>query len=168
MTFNDVWTQYKDAIDESYRTLPTSSDMKRTEENVLLNRKIDMLVDLVLGHPDSFDRVRCWMVDAKGSTAECDISKKLVKAMHQDAESELGHKYIEEFGALPAEVRSVMSKWNLTDSGGGCGRWHLGCHSTEKEAKEICIELHTKFKHAINSGILVVERKPWSLALKLD
>jgi hypothetical protein len=168
MTFNDIWQKYSDALTRYFEISPRESGIPQTEESINLHREINDLAILVLGHPDSFDKVRFWMVDAKGSTVECEISKKLYAASIKDAEDELGHKYIEKFGALPAEVRSVMSKWNLTDSGGGYDSWHLGCHSTEKEAKEICTELHTKFKHAINAGILVIERKPWSLALKTD
>jgi hypothetical protein len=78
----------------------------------------------------------------------------------------LGHQYTKQFGALTSEVRDVMAQWNLTDSGGGCGRWHLGCHCTEEEARKLCEALYNKFSAAIDSGLLKVERKAWSLRLK--
>ena len=105
------------------------------------------------------------MIDVRGSQAEAKITKELVGEINRDAEEGLGHEYIEHFGALPTEVRRVMAMWNLTDSGGGCGCWHLGCHCTEQEAKDLCTELYRIFHRAIDAGLLVVERKLWSLRL---
>jgi hypothetical protein len=141
---------------------PVASELPKY---TILRQRYDKLTQIVLSHPDSFDRVRCWMVDAKGNKAECEVSPDLLAEMEDGISQGLEHKYIERFGALPSEVKSLMSNWNLTDSGGGCGCWHLGCHCTTVEAQNLCSELYKTFNYAISTGLLVIERKLWSLAL---
>ena len=179
MTFEKLWEEYLAAkaahneLCEMQGPDPDESNLTIAEEIVKLRQEregrkhhYERLMQLVLGHPFSFENVRCWMVDAKGRQAEVtELTPKIVAAVNEDAEHELGHKYIEMFGALPTEVRSVMANWNLTDSGGGGGCWHLGCLCTEAEARDLCVTLHTRFRHAIDQGLLAIERKPWSLQL---
>jgi hypothetical protein len=171
MQFEELWARYEEVRNALNDVLPHSSDVvetdKQKETREDLERQYNKLTQFVLGHPESFDNVRCWMVDAKGTQSEqCELTPEIVEAINTDAAEELGHKYIEHFGALPTEVRNIMMRWNLTDSGGGCGNWHLGCHCTESEARELCIALHSRFEHAIDMGILTIERKLWSLRLK--
>jgi hypothetical protein len=160
MTFETIWQEYEDARQALNAIQPTQGpakpDPKIDELQVNLKRK----AQAVLGHPRSFEHVKCWMVDAIGYQTECDVSPSLVAEME-----DFGHKYVERFGALPSEVRLFMSNWDLTDSGGGCGSWHLGCHCTELEAKELCSALYSRFQHAIDRGILTIRRTPWSLRL---
>ncbi|MFA5766418.1 MAG: hypothetical protein WC919_00655 [Candidatus Paceibacterota bacterium] len=167
MTFEDLWREYEEVKEELNAMEPTQGPVteqhpKIDELRVELRRK----AQAVMGHYSSFRCVKCWMVDAVGHQTECDISPELVAEIEEDATHELGHKYVEKFGALPSEVREVMSKWDLTDSGGGCGSWHLGCHCTDIEAKELCRTLHERFQHAIDRGILTIRRSFWSLKLR--
>jgi hypothetical protein len=166
MTFDELWFQYESVRsqlnDAAPKEGPVTSELPRY---TILRQKYNKLTQIVLGHPDSFERVRCWMVDAKGNAAECGASPDLIAEMEDGILQEDRHKYVERFGALPSEVKSLMSSWNLTDSGGGCGCWHLGCHCTTVEAQDLCSELYTTFKHAIDSRLLVIERKLWSLSL---
>jgi hypothetical protein len=179
MTFEELWKKYVEAVEARdelcERQSPSLNDGLMTakakaeldEERQRRENRRKSTKEIVLGHPDSFDCVRCWMVDAKGSSSECcAISPQLIEEMTEDAMQGLGHQYTKQFGALTSEVRDVMAQWNLTDSGGGCNSWHLGCHCTEAEARELCEALYNKFSTAIKSGLLKIERKAWSLRLK--
>lgn len=170
MTFETLWTEYDDIRNDlntrSPKQGPVSDDLVDIAK---LRQSFEISNDRVLGHPDSFDKVRCWMVDARGTHSERMPSQELVGDMVEDATKDTDSfgTYVDSFGALPSEVRSVMRKWNLTDSGCGWDSWHLGCHCTEQEARQLCGELYRRFGHAINVGILKIERKPWSLRLKV-
>jgi hypothetical protein len=164
--FDELWKRYTDVREELNALLPTEGPAAEDPTIKELERARLVLSWAVLGHPDSFKKVRCWMIDVKGRMSECDISPEMVRNVQNDAVQNRGHKYVEQFGALPSEVRNVMVMWNLTDSGGGCGCWHLGCHCTEEEAHELCCELYQRFGYAIEKGLLIVERKFWSLRLK--
>jgi hypothetical protein len=164
--FEVFWDRYETIRQQLIESGPREGPTLQNNEAVdKLRRECDVIKETVLGHPESFKKIRCWMIDVKGMSAECDVSEKLVMDCEEDAIRHFGHKYIEQFGALPSEVREVMAMWNLTDSGGGGGCWYLGCHCTEEEAKNLCTELYHRFHHAIERGLLIVERKPWSLKL---
>ena len=165
MQFRDLWARYQQVRDELLEREPCEGPINPSETDDELRHAEEILSEVILGHPESFKKVRCWMVDANGCEGEAELTEELVKEVNKDAVENLGHQYIQHFGALAAEVREVMMKWNLTDSGGGCGCWQLGCHCTEEEAKDLCTELYHRFHHAIDAGLLVVERKPWSLRL---
>ncbi|MFA5767350.1 MAG: hypothetical protein WC919_05485 [Candidatus Paceibacterota bacterium] len=166
MTFEDLWREYEETKEALNAIEPTQGPVTEQYPKIdELRTELRRKTQAVLGHPYSFEHVQCWMVDAVGHQTECDVSPELVAELEEDAIQGLGHKYMEKFGALPAEVRALMSDWDLTDSGGGCGSWHLGCHCTESEAKELCTALHNRFQHAIDRGILVVRRSFWSLRL---
>jgi len=161
MTFGELWQEYELVRQELIAVAPTQGPAIISKDVEDLHAKLKRKSQAVLGHPYSFDRVQCWMVDAVGFNTECDISPELIADME-----DFSHRYMEKFGALPTEVRMLMSQWDLTDSGGGCGNWHLGCHCTEIEAKELCAALYDHFRHAIDRGILTIRRTPWSLRLK--
>jgi len=161
MTFEDLWREYEETKEALNALEPTQGPVTELDPKIDgLRVELRRKTQAVLGHPHSFDRIKCWMVDVVGYQTECDVSPELVAEME-----DFGHRYMERFGALPSEVRLFMSNWDLTDSGGGCGSWHLGCHCTESEAKELCVALHNRFQYAIDRGILVVRRTFWSLKL---
>ena len=167
--FDALWQNHEDIKQALNAIEPREGPVAVQDPKVdELGWELKRAAQAVLGHPYSFEHVRCWMVDAVGCQAECDVSKDLVAEMEEDALQGLGHKYMENFGALPTEVRALMVNWNLTDSGGGCNSWHLGCHCTEPEAKELCAALHGRFQHAIDKGMLLIRRTFWSLRLKDD
>ena len=150
---------------------------KWTEDEEQRRRELDSDVkqaaDEVLGHPDAFDRVRCWMVDAVGKNDLSPSDEKMetvIEEMTEDAAQEnTTHEYVERFGAnLAANVRKVMKQFRLTDSGGGCGGWHLGCHCTEAEARLLCQRLYYRFGKAIKAGHLKVVRHHWSIRLIVE
>jgi hypothetical protein len=161
MTFGNLWMEYERVRQELIAVEPTQGPATIDKNVEDLRAELKRKSQAVLGHPCSFDRVKCWMVDAVGYHTECDVSPELVAEME-----DFSHRYMNRFGALPSEVRLFMSNWDLTDSGGGCGSWHLGCHCTESEAKALCAALYEHFSYAIDRGILTIRRTPWSLMLK--
>lgn len=174
LTFDEVWQRYEEATTAMNARAPHSSEeeAKQTDDERdrmrELRYKRERAKQRVLGHPESFGRVRCWMVDAVGRSADCQVSKKLLNEMVEGSTSpdrDVRHAYTDKFGGLNAEVKKVMSKYHLTDSGGGGGGWHLGCHCTEFEAQTLCRELHVRFAKAIEAGRLEIQRKDWSLSL---
>jgi len=124
--------------------------------------KVREALDKVLGHPESFDNVRNWMVNVNGQERRDESSLEVdLEALVEEQD-----KVVERLGGLPTSVRNVMKEFNLTDSGIGSTGWNLGCHCTEKEAKQLCTILYKRFAKAISEELLVVERKPWALQLK--
>lgn len=123
----------------------------------------------LLGHPDSFEKARCWMVDVSYSP-KCpqseEVSEKQIKEFLDAAEEGRASEEIDKHGALAENVRKLMAKYHLTDSGHGGGGWDLGCHSTESEAQSLIRELHSRFQKAIDAGLIRVTRKKWSLRIK--
>lgn len=110
------------------------------------------------------DKWRCIMVDVEG-TDEPNMSEgeggKAVERFLAE-----GDKALDSVGNLVAEVRKFMSKWNLTDSGYGCGGWHLGCYCTWVEASELVDALYKRFEKAIKMKLIVIRPKVWSASLK--
>jgi hypothetical protein len=160
MTFEDLWQDYECVGKKLITIEPTQGPVEIDKDVEDLRTELKLKSQAVLGHPFSFDHVRCWMVDAVGSHTECDVSPELVADMEC-----FSHRYMDRFGTLPSEVRLFMANWDLTDSGGGCNSWHIGCHCTESEARSLCSALHNHFKYAIDRGILTIRRIPWSLKL---
>lgn len=168
MSFLDIYNEYRKLVDDYNGAGVSNSDLspvggpnrKIFEEHKKERKKFE---DVLLGFPISFDVIRCWMVDVSTKSDSCP-SEEMVGSMVGG----LGvgdHSYVDAGGGLVSEVRKVMLKYHLTDSGCGCGRVDLGCHCTEKEARELIHELHTKFAKAIGVGLMKVTRKPWPLEL---
>lgn len=134
---------------------------KKSDEEKELDRRSSQLESIILGHPESFARVRCWMVDAVGKEK---IGKKDAKGFLR-AIIEDSHSAVDRVGDLAARVREVMEQFSLTDSGAGSVGWHLGCHCTQNEAERLVFMLHLRFPDEIESGALEIRRMPWSLDL---
>jgi len=181
---------YNAIIDENNQNQnPQTLEIEITKEqeekrkNAEFERK--KKISLVLGHPLSFSHIRCWMVDVHGqekcqtegrpenpaddwddSFCGAIVSEDLLEEVVDDATGERTHNYIQRSGALASEVRKVMSKYHLTDSGmGGCC-WHLGCHCTHEEARDLMMELYARFGKALKSGMIYIDRHFWSIDLK--
>jgi hypothetical protein len=161
MTFLDLYHQYRKLVEDANNGADnTTFDGKGFEEHKRERRKFE---DVLLGFPVSFDSLRCWMVDVSIKSDSCP-SEEMIGAMVGG----LGvgdHSYVDAGGGLVSEVRKLMTKYYLTDSGCGCGMVDLGCHCTEKGARDLVNELHSKFSKAIEVGMMKVTRKPWPLRL---
>ena len=180
MNLKEAWSAYEAAeqADKDFLTKVNGHVGRSSEDNwteaqkeeyARLQRDTHRAKSIVLGTPGSFDRVRCWMVDATGSGVEMSEPEyeKLMNAVMEDASKEKPtHSYVESSGGLAAEARKVMNTFNLTDSGSGSDGWHLGCHCTEIEAHQLCRKLHMQFAKAIDAGLLKVKRMAWALDLK--
>jgi len=123
----------------------------------------DRARDRVLGHEDSFGRVRCWMVDVWSKSTCCASQETLSAATDELLQ---GLPATDRAGSLAQTVREWIESngFNLTDSGIGCG-WHLGAHCTENEAKRLICGLRTRFARALDAGIIYVVRHFWSLSI---
>jgi hypothetical protein len=125
--------------------------------------------ELILGHPDSFDRVRCWMVDVHGyrvCTHDSDAENERDMRQMLDDLQEKGPAALDSVGDLARSVRVSMDGMApITDASAGCESWHLGAHCTFAEARKICEKLYKVYAMEIDKGILRVERILWSLRL---
>jgi hypothetical protein len=129
LIFYSYWEQYieaKKAFDEL--SVSNSADIIKATE---LNAEIIKYRDLILGHPDSFEKIRCWLVSV------C-------------------IKHSEQSHILLARVKSFMTKYNLTSTW-ECQ--HISTNCTEEESKRLCTELYSQFYNSIECGTLSVERK---------
>ena len=110
------------------------------------------------------DKWRCIMVDVVGETTEeCDVTN-----LPSELTSDNIRDYVADKSTLAADVRKFMeSRWNLTDSGGGCGGWHFGCYCTWVEARELVDALREKFKKALAAGLIKIRPKVWSAGRKI-
>jgi hypothetical protein len=108
------------------------------------------------------------MVDVHGSAKCCEqteITEEVIEDVITSAAAG-NHNYMDKHGPLAQNVKRVMSQFRLTDSGGGDGSWHLGCHCTEAEAQNLIYKLHLEFGKAIKAGLIHVDRHAWALELK--
>ena len=132
------------------------------EHSKKLEREQKNARDLVMGHPDSFTKVRCWMVDVHGGKEDPNMPEEDCKAAIE-ATLERRHAAVDMRGDLAKRVLEIMQDYNLTDSGQGGGEWHLGCHCTGDEALDLCARLHTVFWQELADLKIKVLRIDWSL-----
>ena len=146
-------------------TEPEGEEWKARFEEATI--KLDSAEGELLGHPESLQRVRCWMIDVTGKEpcGEDALSDEMVEEYFKPGNQGRHHEEMDKHGGLAAAVRQVMSKYNLTDSGSGCGRWDMGSKCTVGEAQALMEELHSKFGKAIERGLLQVTRKKWSISI---
>jgi len=120
------------------------------EEREKANHRKDRLTAQVLGNPQFFRNARCWMVDINGTgrASQCE-EEDLQKAL-KDAEdpNDSVKKALEAQGPLVHAVHDFIraNNWNLTDSGGGVGGWHLGIHATSEEVPIILEKTYNEFQ----------------------
>lgn len=119
----------------------------------------------LLAHPDSFARVRCWMVDIEGVKGTKLTEEQMMKAVAQYVEGDADAS--DNAGNLCRRVRKWLQaeNWDVTDSGMGRDSWHLGAHCTTYEAMRLCQEAPKKFDVLFERGVLRMARMPWSLAV---
>jgi hypothetical protein len=94
MTLDTLWAEYITAVEsrnelcEMQSRAPgetvAESEAELDKERQRRETRRKSAQQLVLGHPDSFDCVRCWMIDAVGTASECcAISPQLIEEMEE-------------------------------------------------------------------------------------
>lgn len=146
----------------------TLKTIKEQEEKILEAKlATHNLQEELLSYPHIFKKARFWMIDIIGGNNENYkdhlITEESLKAFVEnplEAMSILGGKIYE-------EVRDWLLKNNyvLTDSSGGLGSWHLGCHCTNSESHLLCNSIRKVFFIHFDSGYLKLSRKYWSMKL---
>lgn len=101
------------------------------------------------------------MVDIEGEDLPENFTEDIVKS----GDFENIPSALSKASDLCASIRMGLSNWEfrISDSGGGCGGWHLGCPCTEMESRKLCTLIHSKYGYYIQEGILGVSRKYWSM-----
>jgi hypothetical protein len=141
---------------------------KEQEEKILeVNIATRRLQEELLSYPHIFKKARFWMIDIIGGSNENFkdhlVTRESLQAFVEsplEAMSMLGGKIFDEVKDWLLE-----NKYILTDSGGGLGSWHLGCHCTNAESHSLCTNIRKKFCNHFDSGYLKLSRKYWGMVL---
>jgi len=166
----DLFREYANARDERSRWYKEQSEdgitmnLKKKPPNEV-ERRIALAERAVLAHPDSFRRVRCWMVDVVGNLSGDLGNEKAIKIGNDYLTK--GNEAVDNAGNMARRVREFMeSEWDVTDTSMGMGTWEVGAHCTHDEAFCLIAALHNKFPALIERGILKIHRTYWGLKLK--
>ena len=130
-------------------------------------RRLKSLEAEIIAHPESFDKVRLWMVDVTGKMG--DIPAHLMDERAREY-IEKSHEAVDRAGPLAQSVRQFIERqgFDVTDSGYGAGEWTVGAYCTEPEARRLAVLLYKQFTKAIAHGLLRVERLLWSIEMDTE
>jgi hypothetical protein len=128
---------------------------------VIAQHETQKFAHTLYSDPMMFDLMWCWMVDIEGE----DLSENFAEDVIKSGEFENIPSSLSNASNLCESIITGLSIWgfNITDSGGGCGGWHLGYPCTEMESRRLCTLIHTKYSYYIQEGMLRVARKYWSM-----
>lgn len=161
LDFNTLRDSYLGARKATDEYITENDDRNNAEYKNLIafEKKVS---NIVLGHPESFEKAKCWMVIVRGEgglqvQSEQELEEFADELINTDS------KVIGRMGSLASEVRKILMDYNIAEAGASRDDWYLGCHCTEKQAKDVCEKLYKKFKAAIGRGLLVIERESWYL-----
>jgi hypothetical protein len=165
---------YKNEENEAYTTdsigkLSPEDQEKYNEIKHELNRYRDEVGAI----PEMFDILEPWMVDVHGNS---DINpESIIKSLNNESDVENFDVVLEktttdklldgiaQTGGLQKSVIDFVKLhgFKITDSGGGCGGWHIGVPCNESTARRLCTMIYTQFSKAIKAGLLRVDRHFW-------
>lgn len=116
----------------------------------------------IMAHPESFDNVRCWMIDITGKITD----------LYEGKPRKIARQYLREAAAncsnaMEQTVRTLLDEngFKIDGSGMDTGQWSLGAHCTEPESRRLCYLLYNRFATDISHGLLRVERRLWDLEM---
>ena len=115
-------------------------------------------VDFVMSIPSIFKKARPWCVDIFGKD-DCDPESALESEVTPEALAEMQDRQ----SSYPSEIRKMFDELEIpiTESGGGCGGWHIGSVCTQDQADRLCAVFHKRFASAIEAGLLRAGRHWW-------
>jgi hypothetical protein len=124
---------------------------------------VKLFGDELAGMPQFRDELICWMVDVTGEGEPSDESKR---------EALRTLNFARLTGKAGGNLASTIREWiadklymQITDSGGGCGGWHMGVPCNEEQSRTLCKSLHSEFARAIDSGLIKVLCRFWGWRL---
>jgi len=122
------------------------------------------LGELFAGFPHLRPHLYCWMVDVVGTTSNLCNAESLEKGLDLLQGGERESFAALAGGALAQNVHRFITEelhLEITDSGGGCGSWHLGTFCTYAIMECLTTALHRQFAKAIAAGLIEVQVKFW-------
>ena len=112
----------------------------------------------------------CWMVDVHGTESNLCSEEAFEEGLHMLHESDKAGFAARAGGSLgQLLVHDFISRelgMRITDTGGGCGGWHIGTPCDQVEMESLTASLHAKFAKAIAAGLLEVRVKFWNWRFK--
>jgi len=132
------------------------------EEYEKKGRAIERYSQELMADPLFFDVLSVWMTDVTGNDLPEDFCEKIVKS----GDFKNIPNALSESSNAVSTLRQAIKNWGfiITDSGGGCGGWHLGIPGTESESRAFCSMMHKHFGHWIQEGFITLRRKWWGKA----
>lgn len=115
-------------------------------------------VDFVMMIPWVFQLARPWCVDIYGKD-DCNPEVALGAGLTHEALAEMQDQQ----SSYPSAIRALFQELEIpiTESGGGCGGWHLGSVCTQDQADRLCAAFFKRFTPAVKAGLLSCGRHWW-------
>jgi hypothetical protein len=162
-------------LDEEYHCLlpcegsgpAISSDDLSEETNAQLEenrREKERLGQVCAGFPHIRPHLWCWMVDVHGTESNLCDDEAFGEGIDLLQENDGDGFASRAGGAMMQQVRRYITEelgMRITDSGGGCGGWHLGTPCGEAEMQTLTAALHGRFAKAVAAGLISVQVKFW-------
>ena len=106
-------------------------------------------------NPYFFDVMESWVVTLIGTEG---VNKDSMKDAMESADID---DLVDRASVLAASVKSYVrnSGYIVYDMGAGEDGWDLGIRCTDKQSKNLCIELHQRYTQAIEMNLLAISRR---------
>jgi len=116
------------------------------EEHQFLMDEVHLFGEQLASYPHFFEILEAWMVDISGTGDMAEI-----KEYPEDFV-----EFIKKQGSLAAGVQQYIEDqgFEITDRGGGKGRWTLGVPCTTTNMRKLTAILHAQFARAIDAGTI--------------
>jgi len=127
-----------------------------------MKREHETMMEGFAADPQLRQHMVPWMIDFEGDESPKGIEwdkhekgnvdrKDFVAAVRAD------------FGELPRKVRAWIEEhhFEISDSGSGCGGWHLGVPCSDKDAARLCQLAQDKLKVYLDAGVLTICLRFW-------
>tara|TARA_R110002049_G_scaffold177616_2_gene344812 strand:- start:441 stop:1031 length:591 start_codon:yes stop_codon:yes gene_type:complete len=114
----------------------------------------------LMTYPELFDELKIWMVDVVGESSDTCNAKEIFNVFEETGDM---HEAVAKHDNVCALVRSYLTEigFIITDSGGGCGGWHLGVPCTEPESRKLIKLMRQDFAEFFEAGVLKMKRMFW-------
>lgn len=114
----------------------------------------------LMTYPELFDELKIWMVDVVGESNDKCNAEDIFTAFKKTGDM---HEAVANHDNICVLVRSYLTekRFKITDSGGGCGGWHLGVPCTEPESRKMIRLMRRDFAEFFEAGVLKMKRMFW-------
>ena len=138
------------------------ADPKLHEQMREARNELKSYGDYLMSFPELFDTLKIWMVDVYGQANHEDNGEQIIANYFNGRSIEAA--VTDQDGLCDYVFQFIDSHgFDITDTGGGCGMWHMGAYCTEQESRNLLRLMHEHFKEFLEEEALVLKRIYWGI-----